>query len=96
MFVAFGQNTAQTPQSRKEKLALADKAFEEGTKLRNVGTTESLQMAIMQLQTAREIYAQVSDKFGEAFVSLLLGQTFSDLGKNQEALNYYNQALSIQ
>ncbi len=95
LFVA-AQTPAPTPPTQEEKFSAAIKAVEESTKLRNEGTPESIPLVIKKLQTARELFAQVGAKFEEAMVNFALGRNFSDLGNNQEALNYYNQALTIQ
>jgi CHAT domain-containing protein len=72
-----------------------DRAIEEGMKLRQEGSTESLRKAISQFEKALELArsAKVQDK--QALALFFLGRLNDDLGEKRKALEYYNQALTI-
>lgn len=69
--------------------------MEEGLQLYNEGTTESLRQAIEKFEAARQRYHEIELQKGEATALWHLGVAYEDLGDKQEALNRYNQALSL-
>jgi CHAT domain-containing protein/Tfp pilus assembly protein PilF len=93
MAVIFTQNAFA--QTRDEKLATATKAFDEALELEKKGTNEAVKTAIEKLLSAREIFSQISNKPDEAFTLLVIGSNYRKLKEHQKALEYYNQALSI-
>ncbi len=73
----------------------AVRVFDEGMKLYNQGSAESLRQAIQKWQEARLLYQAVGDRRGEATTLNNIGLVYSALGEKQKALDYYNQALPI-
>lgn len=49
---------------------------------------------VQRFQTA--LIRTVGDRGGEAYILTGIGKVYSDLGENQKALEYYNQALPPQ
>ncbi|QSJ19671.1 CHAT domain-containing protein [Nostoc sp. UHCC 0702] len=99
-----GLQIAQQPETTQQNAtrAAAERLSEEGLKLYEQGTAESLRQAIGKLQEALKYYNQalpisraVKDREREATTLTNIGSVYSSLGDKQEALKYYNQALPI-
>ena len=73
----------------------AQQLFDEGVQLFQEGTAESLKQAIIKWEAALPLWRELEDKSQEAFTLLLIGLVYNNLGFNQKALEYDNQALSI-
>ncbi|MEL6459450.1 MAG: tetratricopeptide repeat protein [Cyanobacteria bacterium J06621_15] len=90
------EEIAQQPSSTQDTIrAAANKAFEEGLKLYEQGTIESLRQAIKKWEETLSLFHRVNDKGGEAIALLGIGRIYSDLGEKQKALQFYNQALPL-
>jgi CHAT domain-containing protein/predicted negative regulator of RcsB-dependent stress response len=85
----------QQPKSQQETSAAAERVFNEGFKLYQQGTAESLRQAIGKWEEALKLYRQINDKKWEAITFLSIGRVYSDLGEQQKALSYYDQALPL-
>ncbi|MDJ0536470.1 MAG: tetratricopeptide repeat protein [Xenococcaceae cyanobacterium MO_207.B15] len=85
----------QTITTDEEKLATANRLFEEGKKLYQQGTQESLLQALEKLQKALPLYQAINKPLEESVTLFLIGTVYNDLGSRQKALDYYNQVLSI-
>jgi tetratricopeptide (TPR) repeat protein len=85
----------QQPQSQQETSAAAKRLFDEGFKLYEQGTAESLRQAIGKWEEALKLYRQINDKKWEALTFLGIGRVYDDLGEKQKALSYYDQALPL-
>ncbi|MFM5947112.1 MAG: tetratricopeptide repeat protein, partial [Dolichospermum sp.] len=74
----------------------AERLFNEGMKLYQQGTADSLRQAIKKWEEALPLYRVVNDQKEEAKTLLGLGFVYDALGEKQKALDYYNQALPIR
>jgi tetratricopeptide (TPR) repeat protein len=83
----------QQPKSQLATSAAAKRLFDEGFKLYQQGTAESLRQAIGKWEEALKLYQQINDKKSEALILLGIGKVYDNLGEKQKALSYYNQAL---
>jgi CHAT domain-containing protein/uncharacterized protein HemY len=83
---------AQSPAATKEN---AERVFNEGMRLYNQGSAESLRQAIQKWQEALSLYRVVNDKKNEANTLVWIGRVYSALGEKQKALDFYNQALPV-
>ncbi|MFM6099744.1 MAG: tetratricopeptide repeat protein, partial [Dolichospermum sp.] len=73
----------------------AKRLFNEGMKLYQQGTADSLRQAIKKWEEALPLYRVVNDRGREATTLNNIGGVYSALGEKQKALDYYNQALPI-
>lgn len=87
--------TAQTPQTRDEKLEAAHAAFDEGFEAFQKGTAESLRAAALKLETASELFQQAGDKRWQAMALVGLGRVLNDLGNKATAVERYKEALPL-
>ena len=85
----------QQPRSQQATRAAAEQALNEGMKLYQQGTAESLRQAIGKWEEALRLYQQIDDKGMQAVALLGIGRIYDDLGGKQKALEYYNQALPL-
>ncbi|MFM6077998.1 MAG: CHAT domain-containing protein [Dolichospermum sp.] len=69
--------------------------FNEGMKLYQQGTADSLRQAIKKWEEALPLYRVVNDQKQEATTLNNIGLVYNDLGEKQKALDYVNQALPI-
>ena len=69
--------------------------YDEGEKLFNQGSAESLQQAISKWQAALFLLRELGDKTSEAFILVAIGHIYDLLGEKQKALDYYSQALPL-
>jgi len=83
---------AQSPAATKEN---AERLFEEGMKLYQERSAESLRQAIQKWQEALSLYRVLNDKKNEAKTLVWIGFVYNSLGEKQKALDFYNQALPI-
>lgn len=86
---------AQTTATDEAKLATAEELYQEGFKLFQQGTKESLLQAVEKWQQALPLYQAINKSDREAFILVAIGQVYNLLGEKQKALNYYNQALPL-
>ncbi|MDZ7962771.1 MAG: CHAT domain-containing protein [Aulosira sp. DedQUE10] len=92
---------ATTPDNTGIKIAqnidstAADKAFEQGEKLRQQGTTESLKQAIAKYELALRLYQTLGNKTRQALTLNNIGFVYSALGETSRAVEYYAQALPL-
>jgi tetratricopeptide (TPR) repeat protein len=84
---------AQSPAATKEN---AERLFEEGMKLYQERSAESLRQAIQKWQEALSLYRVLNDKKNEAKTLVWIGFVYNSLGEKQKALDFYNQALPIR
>ncbi|MFM6010546.1 MAG: tetratricopeptide repeat protein, partial [Dolichospermum sp.] len=73
----------------------AERLFDEGMKLYQQGTADSLRQAIKKWEEALPLYRVVNDQKQEATTLNNIGLVYNALGEKQKALDYYNQALPI-
>jgi CHAT domain-containing protein/tetratricopeptide (TPR) repeat protein len=85
----------QQPKSQQETSAAAERLFDEGFKLYQQGTAESLRQAIGKWEQALKLYRQINDKKSEATILNNIGRVYSNLGDKQKALAYLDQALPL-
>ena len=86
---------AQTTATDEAKLATAEELYQEGFKLFQQGTKESLLQAVEKWQQALPLYQAINKSDREAFILVAIGQVYNLLGEKQKALTHYNQALPI-
>jgi tetratricopeptide (TPR) repeat protein len=73
-----------------------DRAIEEGERLIDEGSQESLVKANTQFKTALHLSQLENNQVKKALAFHQLGYISNLLGENQKALDYYNQALLIR
>ena len=73
----------------------AIKLIEEASGLFKQGSKESLLAAKKKFEAALVSWEKLGSKEGQATVLLAIGKIDSNLGENQKALQYYNQALPL-
>ncbi|MDB9437981.1 tetratricopeptide repeat protein, partial [Dolichospermum lemmermannii CS-548] len=83
---------AQSPAATKEN---AERVFDEGMKLYQQGSAESLRQAIKKWEEAILLLRAVGNRRGEATTLNNIGLVYDALGEKQKALDFYNQALPI-
>ncbi len=90
-------NIAQQPATNEQQTAkeLAEKAFEAAWQLQNQETVESLKQAIAKYQEAIQLFRAAADQHGEAKTLGSMGIAYSQLGEQQQAINYLNQSLKL-
>ena len=85
---------SETPPDSASRAA-AQKLFEEGEKLFNQGTAESLRAAVEKYFQALPLFISACDRRGEATTLHSMGIVYHSLGEKQKAVNYYSQALIL-
>ncbi len=76
--------------------AEAERLFKQGVQLFDEGTAESKKQAIEILEKALQLYREDGNKTWETLTLLFIGRIYgSSLGRQQKALDYFNQALSL-
>ena len=93
-FIGATSGTAHG-QTNQEKAAQADQIFDEGRKLANTGTAESLQASIPKFEQARRLYHAIDDKQAEADCFGWAANIYGALGDKQQALKYYSESLPL-
>ncbi|OKH41126.1 hypothetical protein NIES2101_34695, partial [Calothrix sp. HK-06] len=92
---ANGNVKAPAQESSEKTRAEAERLFDEGVKLREQGTTESLRSSIEKFLEALKLYQQIGDKKSQAITLNYIGDIYSSLGDKQQALKFYNQSLPL-
>jgi tetratricopeptide (TPR) repeat protein len=82
--------TAQTNSSDA-----AETALKEGVQLYQQGMAQAQRSAILKFEQALKLYREAGDRRGEATTLTWIGLVYAELGKNQKALEYYNQTLPL-
>ena len=90
----FAQVSHPVPSPDPRETA-ADKALAVGMDLFEQGTVESLNAALGKIETAHRLYQETDNRSGEAVSLAALGRINFALGKNTQALAYYEQALPL-
>jgi CHAT domain-containing protein/Flp pilus assembly protein TadD len=88
--VPIGPTIAQAESSSE-----LESAIDEGARLFNEGSKESLLTAIIQFERALQLSRAGGQKARQAWVLVFLGQIYNDLGDTTKALVQLNQALPI-
>jgi CHAT domain-containing protein/tetratricopeptide (TPR) repeat protein len=88
---------AQPPENTQQNAtrAAAEKLTQEGFKLFQKGTAESLRQAREKWLQALKLWQQIDDKTWQAITLVGIGRVYDSLGEKQEALKYLNQALPL-
>src|SRR5215831_29225 len=87
----FAQSAAQG----EDKRAAARIAYDEGERLQNQGTAESLRKAIIKYEEALSLWRSVGDQSGEAETLTGAAQVLNYLGERQRAIEYFQQAIEL-
>src|SRR5215831_2950568 len=87
----FAQNAAQG----EDKRAAARIAKDEGERLRDQGTAESLRKAIVKYEEALSLWRSVGDQSGEAETLTSAGQALNYFGERQKAIEYFQRAIAL-
>jgi CHAT domain-containing protein/Tfp pilus assembly protein PilF len=74
----------------------AERAFMEAEVLRARGTAESLRQAVKSYEMALGLMRSVGDRNRQAATLHKLGEAYYDLGQNQKALDFLNEALPLR
>ncbi|MBD2042917.1 CHAT domain-containing tetratricopeptide repeat protein [Microcoleus sp. FACHB-672] len=91
--VKTAQLSQNTPSDSRS--AAADRAFEEGLKLFQEKTPQSLSQAIQKWKEALQLYQAIGDRAKQADTLSGIGSVYGILGDKQNSLEAYNQALSL-
>jgi CHAT domain-containing protein/tetratricopeptide (TPR) repeat protein len=86
---------SQQPATAPAKALAAQAAYVEGVRLYQQGTAESLRQAVVKLQEAASLNAEVDEQQGQTLCLVSIGRIYADLGEKQKALDYYAQALPL-
>ncbi|EKD07091.1 MULTISPECIES: tetratricopeptide repeat protein [Limnospira] len=73
----------------------ANQLFQEAIFLTKQGTPSALREAIAKFKEVMPLLDQIGDSFAIAATMTAIGSAYSELGENQPALDYLNQALSM-
>src|SRR5215510_6080544 len=87
----FAQSAAQG----EDKRAAARIAYDEGERLQNQGTAESLRKAIIKYEEALSLWRSVGDQSGEAETLTGAAQVLNYLGERQRAIEYFQRAIAL-
>ena len=87
----FAQNAAQG----EDKRAAARIAYDEGERLQDQGTAESLRRAIVKYEEALSLWRSVGDQSGEAETLTGAAQVLNYLGERQRAIEYFQRAIAL-
>ncbi|WNZ44129.1 tetratricopeptide repeat protein [Leptolyngbya boryana CZ1] len=72
-----------------------DRVIEEGYRLYQEGSAESLRKAIVVFEKARQLSRSINASDKQALASLFLGGIYDSLGETQKALEYYNKVVML-
>ncbi|WP_238178385.1 CHAT domain-containing protein [Calothrix sp. 336/3] len=88
---------AQQPTTKQPNATRAEagKLTQEGLKLFQQGSAESLVAARKKWEAALVLWQKLGDKQWQATILTAIGRVYDSLGEKQEALKYYNQALPL-
>jgi len=92
LFILIFQVSAQT---KEEKFAAAQKEFDEAETLFMKGTRESYHAAREKYRKALALFADVGNKFKQAYTLIRIGLISKNLGETTAALESYSQALDL-
>src|SRR5687767_10298031 len=87
----FAQDAAQ----KDDKRAAAVIANEEGDRLQDQGTAESVRKSIVKYEEALSLWRSVKDIPGEAGTLTSAAQALNYLGERQRAIKYFQQAIEL-
>ncbi|OKH28630.1 hypothetical protein NIES2101_43620, partial [Calothrix sp. HK-06] len=87
---------APAQESLEKAHAEAERLLNEGVKLREQGTAESLRSSIEKFFEALKLYQQIGDKNWQAITLNNIGNVYNSLGDKQQALKFYNQSLPLR
>ena len=94
--VQAGRNVETAPGDLQSNVqGEAQRISDEGAKLYQQGTVESLRQAIEKWGKALKLYQQIGDKKWQATVLNSIGLVYDSLGEKQQALKLFNQALPL-
>jgi CHAT domain-containing protein/Tfp pilus assembly protein PilF len=80
----------------KDRVYVAvQKAFEEGNRLQDQKTAESLRKAREKYEEVLPLWREVGDKRAEAYTLNKMGFVYANLSEPKKALEYYDQALPL-
>jgi tetratricopeptide (TPR) repeat protein len=80
-------------QLAEARASAGEAALDEGRRLYEQQTTESLRQAIVKLKEAQQMFHVQKKTSEEAITLLFIGRIYDDLGEKQTALEYFNKAL---
>lgn len=84
-----------TPAATQQQTSEIDKIIQEAESLSVKERAVSRRKAIVLFKKALDLSRSANAYDKQALSLLALGSVYSDLGENQEALDYYNQALPL-
>src|SRR5215475_4860018 len=87
----FAQSAAQG----EDKRAAARIAYDDGERLQDQGTAESLRRAIVKYEEALSLWRSVGDQSGEAETLTGAAQVLNYLGERQRAIEYFQRAIAL-
>jgi CHAT domain-containing protein/tetratricopeptide (TPR) repeat protein len=87
---------SQQPTAVSAQALAAKAAYDEGVRLYQQGTAESLRQALVKFQEAASLFAAVGQQGNQATCLNNIGLVYNALGEKQKALNYYAQALPLR
>lgn len=79
-----------------QKRITAERADNEGDKLRAEGTGPTRHLALTQYETALALWTDLNDQPGQADSLSNLGRTYFDLGEANKALEFWNRELLLR
>jgi CHAT domain-containing protein/tetratricopeptide (TPR) repeat protein len=83
------------PSLQKDKQEAARKAFDEGERLREHATPDSLREAVSKYEEALRLWRESGDRASETVVLASLGVTLQFLHRHERAVEVYEQALAL-
>ncbi|MBD2578201.1 tetratricopeptide repeat protein [Oscillatoria sp. FACHB-1406] len=97
--IAMGVETAREEGrslvAQNDANAEAERLLQEGVRLYQEGSAESLRQAIQVFERARALFRELGNQQREAFALNYIGFIYNALGEKQKALEYFNQALPL-
>ncbi len=95
--VTFAQplRVSQRPTASPAKALAVQAAYDEGMRLYEQGTAESLRQAVVKFQEGASLFAAIGEQQDQANCLMIIGSIYSALGEKQKALEYYAQALPL-
>src|SRR5215813_12501665 len=87
----FAQDAAQGDNKR----VAASIATDDGERLQNQGTAESLRKAIVKYEEALSLWRSVGDQSGEAESLTGAAQSLNYLGEKQRAIEHFQRAIAL-
>jgi CHAT domain-containing protein/tetratricopeptide (TPR) repeat protein len=87
---------SQQPDPQKTGPSAAQAMLDEAIKLYREGSAQSLRQSIAKFQSATSGFAAVGDRAAQATCLNNIGHVYSELGEQQNALDYFAQALPLR